>query len=139
MISNPAKLEELEVPKNLGDDFVIFETWQKLAKKMIHILWKLPQSWIFQEPVDPVKLEIPDYFDIIKKPMDFETIRLRLLAEEYACLRDFLDDVELTFENCITYNGDSSVGKLGSLVREEYRKLCKQLNTDFYIQQGQEI
>lgn len=68
--------------------------------------------------------------------MDFDTIRLRLIAEEYACLKDFLEDMELTFENCITYNGETSVGKLSVQVREEYRKLCKQLNTDFYLREA---
>ena len=29
----------------------------------------------FAQPVDPVKLELPDYFEIIKKPMDLGTIK----------------------------------------------------------------
>jgi hypothetical protein len=38
-------------------------------------LSKHTYAWIFLEPVDPIKLNIPDYLDIIKKPMDFGTIK----------------------------------------------------------------
>ena len=39
-------------------------------------LQKIRGSYIFQEPVDPVKLGIEDYFTIIKNPMDFGTIKV---------------------------------------------------------------
>lgn len=35
-------------------------------------------SFIFHVPVDPIKLGIEDYFDIIKQPMDFGTIKNNL-------------------------------------------------------------
>ena len=35
-------------------------------------------GWVFAEPVDPIKLGIPDYFQIIKKPMDLSTVKVRL-------------------------------------------------------------
>jgi hypothetical protein len=53
-------------------------------------------------------------------------------------LKEFLDDIELTFDNCITYNGDTNVGKLCLTVREEFRKIYKQLNIDFYLREGQQ-
>lgn len=33
-------------------------------------------GWIFAEPVDPIKLQIPDYHQIIKKPMDLGTVKV---------------------------------------------------------------
>lgn len=33
-------------------------------------------GWVFGEPVNPIKLNIPDYFDVIKKPMDLGTVKV---------------------------------------------------------------
>lgn len=33
-------------------------------------------GWVFNSPVDPIFLNIPDYFDIIKNPMDLGTIKV---------------------------------------------------------------
>lgn len=104
-----------------------------MASRMLYALWKVPQSWIFQEPVDPVKLEIPDYLDIVKKPMDFDTIRKRLTQNFYQGPQEFLDDIELTFDNCIKYNGTNAVARLCLTVQEEYRRLMKMLNVEFYL------
>ena len=37
-----------------------------------------PESLPFRQPVDPALLQIPDYFDIIKRPMDLSTIKKKL-------------------------------------------------------------
>lgn len=67
-----------------------------------------PAAWIFNEPVNPEKLQIFDYFDIIKKPMDFSTIRERLKRHDYRRAEEFIYDVNLVFNNCIKYNGKES-------------------------------
>jgi len=36
-------------------------------------------GWPFNQPVDPIALNIPDYFDVIKQPMDLGTIKVNLL------------------------------------------------------------
>ena len=33
-------------------------------------------GWVFNEPVDPIKLCIHDYFKIIKHPMDLGTVKV---------------------------------------------------------------
>ncbi len=38
--------------------------------KVLQHLMKQQIAWAFLEPVDPVKLNIVDYFDVIKTPMD---------------------------------------------------------------------
>ena len=47
----------------------------RLHMKLMNHKWASP----FLHPVDPVALHIPDYFSIIKNPMDFGTIYARLL------------------------------------------------------------
>jgi hypothetical protein len=66
-------------------------------------------GWLFAEPVDAVKLNLPDYFHVIKQPMDFRTIGEKLGRGDYAWPAQFKADMELVFRNCTTYNppGDS--------------------------------
>ena len=71
-----------------------------LKKLMDH-----PFGWVFSSPVDPNALNIPDYFEIIKCPMDLGTIKKRLEGSSYYISIDAVAaDVCLTFENCIAYN-----------------------------------
>jgi bromodomain-containing protein 3 len=101
---------------------------------MLNTLWKQPQAWIFYEPVDPIKLNIPDYLVIIKQPMDLGTIKAKLHANQYLKFQDFLYDMNLVFENCILYNGENStVSLMCKGVREEFKKLYYSLFMDYYI------
>jgi bromodomain-containing factor 1 len=68
-------------------------------------LKKHPSAGLFLEPVDPIKYGIPDYFDIIKQPMDLGTVESKLNALQYTTVADFESDVRLIFSNCILYNG----------------------------------
>ncbi len=51
-------------------------------------------------------LQVYDYLDVVKEPMDFDTMLTKLDNREYKCARDFLGDIDLIAENAITYNGD---------------------------------
>lgn len=61
-------------------------------------------NWPFMQPVDPVALGIPDYFSVIKNPMDLGTIRRKLDNREYLNADQFESDVRLVFTNCFSYN-----------------------------------
>lgn len=78
---------------------------------MINILWRTNHAWIFHEPVDPTKLNIPDYFDVVKNPMDFGTIKKKLNNNAYSSGERLIEDFELVFHNCRIYNPpESDVG-----------------------------
>ena len=97
-------------------------------------LAKHAQAWIFLEPVDPTKLGIPDYFDIIKHPMDFGTIKANLNSNKYLKAQDFISDVNLVFNNCLLYNGENShVSQMCKQVMDEYRKQFDMLCFNYYI------
>uniref|UniRef100_A0A8C0GDF9 Bromodomain adjacent to zinc finger domain 2A n=1 Tax=Chelonoidis abingdonii TaxID=106734 RepID=A0A8C0GDF9_CHEAB len=73
-------------------------------------------AWPFLEPVNP-RL-VPGYRKIIKNPMDFATMRTRLLRGEYVSCEEFAADATLVFDNCQTFNeDDSEVGKAGRAMR----------------------
>lgn len=77
------------------------------VKQCYNVLMKLMKhknGWVFSQPVDPVQLNIPDYFSIIKKPMDLGTIKYKLERKCYLSTHEFAADVRLTFSNAVRYN-----------------------------------
>ncbi|WAR30346.1 BRDT-like protein [Mya arenaria] len=67
-------------------------------------VWKHQFAWPFQVPVDPVKLNLPDYYDIIKQPMDLGTIKTRLETMYYHSAKECIQDFNQMFTNCYIYN-----------------------------------
>lgn len=67
-----------------------------------------PESLPFRQPVDPTLLQIPDYFDIIKKPMDLSTIKRKLDTGQYHDPWEYVEDVWLMFDNAWLYNKKTS-------------------------------
>lgn len=77
---------------------------KRFCSNTLNALMKHERSLAFLQPVDPVLLNIPDYFDIIKRPMDLSTIQRKLQNGEYHTVDDFCADVRLMFDNCHLYN-----------------------------------
>lgn len=82
-------------------------------------------GWVFNCPVDPVELNLPDYFDIVKKPMDLGTIQKKLENGVYQSVAEFSIDVNMTFDNAMTYNED------GSVVYEMAKELKVKFSSDY--------
>ncbi|KAK3307503.1 uncharacterized protein B0T15DRAFT_414722 [Chaetomium strumarium] len=57
----------------------------------------------FKDPVDPERDGVPDYLDVIKKPMDLSTMKAKMDRHEYADENEFLADMNQIFTNCYTY------------------------------------
>lgn len=65
-------------------------------------------AWPFKDPVDP--REVPDYYDIIKDPIDLKTISKRLESEMYYLTLDiFSADMKRMFANARTYNSPDTI------------------------------
>ncbi|XP_021121482.1 bromodomain adjacent to zinc finger domain protein 2B isoform X10 [Heterocephalus glaber] len=78
-------------------------------------------AWPFLLPVN-LKL-VPGYKKVIKKPMDFSTIREKLSNGQYPNLETFAVDVRLVFDNCETFNeDDSDIGRAGHSMRKYFEK-----------------
>ncbi|KAM5176466.1 bromodomain adjacent to zinc finger domain protein 1A isoform 3-T3 [Callospermophilus lateralis] len=70
-------------------------------------------SWPFLKLVS--KIQVPDYYDIIKKPIALNIIREKVNKCEYKLASEFIDDIELMFSNCFEYNPrNTSEAKAGS-------------------------
>ena len=71
---------------------------------------KHKHAWPFIKPVSAN--EVPDYLDVIKRPMDFGKIKSKLNLGDYRTNEDVMKDFELVFYNCDLYNtADSEIYK----------------------------
>lgn len=52
------------------------------------------------------KREYADYYEVIKNPMDLGTMTKKLKGCEYNSKREIVDDLNLIWANCFTYNVD---------------------------------
>eukprot|EP01105_Mastigella_eilhardi_P004979 TRINITY_DN1670_c0_g1_i1.p1 TRINITY_DN1670_c0_g1~~TRINITY_DN1670_c0_g1_i1.p1 ORF type:complete len:605 (-),score=176.24 TRINITY_DN1670_c0_g1_i1:62-1852(-) len=82
---------------NLSED--LLKCYDILSDLMNH-----PGAAPFNQPVDPIMLHIPDYFDVIKHPMDFSTIMEQLKSGVYHAPQEFYRHVRLVFGNAMRYN-----------------------------------
>uniref|UniRef100_A0AAQ4RA84 Bromodomain containing 4 n=1 Tax=Gasterosteus aculeatus aculeatus TaxID=481459 RepID=A0AAQ4RA84_GASAC len=83
----------------------------QLQVLVLKTLWKHNFAWPFQAPVDTIKLGLPDYYKIIKIPMDMGTIKKRLENHHYWNAHECIQDFNTMFTNCYIYNkpGDDIV------------------------------
>ncbi|NWT28865.1 BRDT protein, partial [Cardinalis cardinalis] len=96
---------------------------QYLQRVVVRALWRHNFSWPFHQPVDAAALNLPDYYTIIKKPMDLGTIKKRLEHNYYTKAAECIEDFKTMFWNCYMYNkpGDDIV-----LMAEELEKVFMQ-------------
>ena len=83
------------------------EISQDEIKKLKEIFGKMEKdkkALGFLEPVDYKGLQLFDYPTIIKHPMDLGTCKKKLLNGEYKIFQELMDDLNLIWENCRTYN-----------------------------------
>ncbi|OAX44085.1 Bromodomain-containing protein [Rhizopogon vinicolor AM-OR11-026] len=79
-----------------------------------------PLAWAFLNPVNAD--EVPDYYGVIKRPMDFSTMEHKLDTNQYSTLKVFLDDVQLVLDNCKLYNPETSIYHRNAVRLEKFTK-----------------
>jgi len=96
---------------------------------------KLPNAIYFLEPVDPIKLGIPDYNLVIKQPMDLTTVSNNLSSGTfYNTPNEFAEHIKLIFKNAITYNASKdnvvhiSARECTKWFEDKYRSQISSLN-----------
>ncbi|KAK1890825.1 Bromodomain adjacent to zinc finger domain protein 2B [Dissostichus eleginoides] len=102
-----------------------------LCRVLLAELERHQDAWPFLTPVN--QKSVPGYRKVIKKPMDFSTIREKLVNSQYQNLETFIIDVNLVYDNCEKFNEDNSeIGRAGHNMRKFFEKrwteLLKQTN-----------
>jgi hypothetical protein len=72
------------------------------CQKILDRLRKNTNSANFAQPVDAIKLNIPDYYRIITSPMDLGTVKKKLQTRQYSNPIEFAKDVRQIWINCRT-------------------------------------
>lgn len=80
----------------------------KKCSKIHSALKRNANAGPFIEPVDPIALGIPTYFDVIKNPMDLLTVETKLKNHDYDSPEQFEHDVRLIWNNALTFNPPGS-------------------------------
>ncbi|XP_063225388.1 protein polybromo-1 isoform X25 [Bacillus rossius redtenbacheri] len=86
-------------------------------------------SLIFQKL--PSKIEYPDYYEVIKRPIDLERISQKLKTSQYETLDDIVSDFVLMFDNACKYNEpDSQIYKDALMLQRVALQTKLQLRED---------
>lgn len=103
-------------------------TPRKITQKCLSIIDKLMNDkfgWVFRDPVDPIELGIPDYFNVVKQPMDLSLVKKKLEDGMYEDFETFSRETKLIFENAILYNGEKS--DVGDMARSMIAMFNKEI------------
>lgn len=76
------------------------------------------QAWPFLRPVN--RDEVPDYYTVIKDPMDLSTMEERLTQDSYNSPKELVRDMKLIFSNCRKYNDATTVYNKCAVKLEKY-------------------
>ncbi|KAF5379335.1 hypothetical protein D9757_007638 [Collybiopsis confluens] len=94
------KLQQIEVVQNiLSQSIYPHEPRLRLAFERIV---GYDRHDYFKNPVN--RVEVPDYFDVVARPMCWSVIDAKLDRHEYWEIKSFKDDIQLVLDNAMLYN-----------------------------------
>ena len=79
---------------------------QKIGNKLLQDCLTARFHAVFGSPVDVS--QFPQYPNVVKEPMDFGTMRVKVAEDQYADLQDFLADAQLVLDNARRFNPPGS-------------------------------
>lgn len=114
---------ELDPPQTPPEGSELPKHQHKYATSIIKAIKRLKDAGPFLQPVDPIKLGVPQYFDYIKHPMDLGTMEKKLAANEYGTVHKFVDDFNQIVSNCIIFNGtEALISKMALSIAGSFTK-----------------
>ncbi|CAH8581787.1 unnamed protein product [Heterobilharzia americana] len=92
--------EELAVIESR--EMQLFRRLRQVLRRVVAHLASFRRFTVFTRPVQID--EAPDYYDVIKQPMDLGSIRDKIDCHQYHNVNDFMKDIELVYRNALEYN-----------------------------------
>ena len=102
----------IDVPNPEESGLVMKPEQYDIVTKLIETIEAIPDSEPFHQPVDWEDLELKDYPDIIKNPMDTGTLKENIAAGKYTTFQECFKDLALIWDNCKAYNYSPDMYKL---------------------------
>ncbi|KAI0206810.1 bromodomain-containing protein [Astrocystis sublimbata] len=99
------------------------ELYEALEKVLTELKAHTECSTPFLQRVN--KRDAPDYYNIIKQPMDLGTMTKKLKSLTYKSKSDFVIDLNLIWDNCLRYNQEMThpIRRVANAMRREAEKL----------------
>jgi len=115
------KIPLVEAPIFQGDNVKFCEILGQILK----VIQQQPRASPF---LHPVKTSVaPGYYDIIKNPMDLDTMYTKTRDFQYFTLESYLYDFSLMVENCKIYNQDTPSSYLIGWAQELYQQFIEEI------------
>ncbi|KAJ8924783.1 hypothetical protein NQ315_000936 [Exocentrus adspersus] len=124
---NKKKLKTSQVFRQTDEDLQIG------MHKILDYVKNHEDAWPFADPVE--EEYAPNYYSIVKKPMDLETMEERLESGYYKNFSKFRADFQLIVDNCRLYNGAENeytemVDNLLQVFEKATEKYLDQISSD---------
>ncbi|KAI4165048.1 MAG: hypothetical protein LQ342_001325 [Letrouitia transgressa] len=99
------------------------ELYEAAEKVLTELKAMTEHSTAFLQRVN--KREAPDYYNVIKQPMDLGTMTKKLKAVQYKSKQEFVHDLNLIWSNCLRYNAtpDHFLRRHAKFMQKETEKL----------------
>jgi hypothetical protein len=98
---------------------------------VINELLQFEVSQCFTISADALVDHLADYSMVIPTPIDLLQIKQKLIQRKYSTYSEFRQDVELVWQNAISYNGaDSMVGLSAEYLRSKFREQTRFMTDD---------
>lgn len=122
------KLRQVQVIRSTLVDGILFP-YHDVLRKTLERVSGLDRTSLFLHPVSPQK--VPDYYDVIKHPMDWTSIAAKVDDYRYESMSKFIADVHLVLDNAMLYNKSDTlyhrtaarIKKLSESIFEEISRL----------------
>jgi hypothetical protein len=137
-VTSNSIFEHQSFPKSMAESMNVSKT--RLCGKILKKLMDHKGGWLFHKPVDPVLYGIPDYFDVIRNPMDLGTVKKKLSDKKYVMASEFAADMRLTFANAMKYNPPGNhvhavAEQLNRIFDSEWRSVIRKWNVRNPVQE----
>ncbi|KAL3916387.1 MAG: hypothetical protein SGILL_005203 [Bacillariaceae sp.] len=129
----------IKMPSRLEDDDPVAQFARVMDKctQILRLLKTKDQELggFFRMPVDPIALNIPTYFKVVKEPMDLNTLQAKMDAGNVDSPEEFARLARLIFENAIRFNIDpthsvhNSARNLLVIFNQKFAEVEKSLET----------